>query len=406
MIRAIQVLLVCVFTAMLGLGIVSPIMPLYAKSLGATFVQIGLLSSAWSISRLVFTPPFGRLSDTRSKKKIIACGLATYMVVSILYTFAWDFTSLVSMRFLHGLGSAMAMPIATAYAAELAPEGSEGRFMGTMNFALFAGMGLGPFIGGYLTDAFSLSAPFYFMGALTALSLLLTLLFLPEERRRSKVGGRPRPSFRKVLSNRLLRAAFIYRVVGALGRGSIMGFLALFISGSTEIGGLAMPVSVAGLILSAGTTHPAGRGAERRGLRPPALRHQRLEHDGRPTGHLGGRGDGDARADGHRRHRGEEPRGGHHHGRLPERHEHRYDRGTPALRPHRGHRRPQLGVLRRRPHHPRGDSHLLRAPEDPVTPKSNPARRTCPKPRLPVSYSPHGGGLDLEMIGVSDSRRG
>lgn len=257
MIRTIQVLLVCVFTAMLGLGIVSPIMPLYAESLGATFIQIGLLSSAWSISRLVFTPPAGRLADTRSKKMIIAGGLAVYMVVSILYTFAWDFPSLVSIRFLHGLGSAMAMPIAYAYAAELAPEGKEGRYMGTMNLAMFAGMGLGPFIGGYLTDAFSLSAPFYVMSAMTALSLLLTLLLLPEERRRTAAERRPSPSFRKVLSNRLLRAAFIYRAVGALGRGSIMGFLSIFISGSPDIGGLGLPVSMAGLILSVGQVSTA-----------------------------------------------------------------------------------------------------------------------------------------------------
>lgn len=257
MIQAIQVLLVCVFTAMLGLGIVSPIMPLYAESLGATFVQIGLLSSAWSISRLVFTPPAGRLADKRSKRIIIAGGLATYMVVSILYTFAWDFPSLVSMRFLHGLGSAMSMPIAYAYAAELAPEGKEGRYMGTMNMAMFAGMGMGPFIGGYLTDAFSLSAPFYVMSAMTALSLLLTLLLLPEEKRRTTAERRPSPSFRKVLSNKLLRAAFIYRAVGALGRGSIIGFLSIFISGSPEIGGLGLPVSMAGLILSVGQVSTA-----------------------------------------------------------------------------------------------------------------------------------------------------
>ncbi len=252
MFHAIQVLLLCVFTAMLGLGIVSPIMPLYAESLGATFVQIGLLSSAWSISRLIFTPAIGRLSETRSKRKLMAVGLAIYMVVSILYTLAWDFISLVSMRFLHGLGSAITIPLALAYAAALAPEGKEGRYMGTMNLSIFTGMGLGPLIGGYLTDEFSLSAPFYVMSAMTALSLLLTLIILPEEKSRSPIVRRSTPSFRKVLSNRLFRAAFVYRVMDAFGRGSVMYFLSIFISGSSEIGGLGMAVSVAGLILSVG----------------------------------------------------------------------------------------------------------------------------------------------------------
>jgi len=238
-----------VFTAMLGLGIISPIVPLYAESLGATFVEIGLLSSAWSISRFIFTPPIGRLSDTRSKKKIIAAGLVIYMAVSILYSLAASFTTLLSIRILHGIGSAMSMPIALAYAAELAPKGREGRYMGTMNLATFSGMGMGPLIGGSLTDIYSMDAPFYFMAFLSALSLLLTLKFLPDERK-SRAEAVSRPSFRKVLSKRILRAAFIYRFVGALGRGSIFGFLALYISGPLESGGLGEPVTIAGLIIS------------------------------------------------------------------------------------------------------------------------------------------------------------
>jgi DHA1 family multidrug resistance protein-like MFS transporter len=252
LIEAIQVLLACVFTSMLGLGIIGPIIPLYAEDMGATFVQIGLLSSAWSISRLIFTAPIGNLSDRISKKKIIAAGLGVYAVISVLYVIAWDYTSLISIRFLHGLGSAASMPIAYAYAAEITPKGQEGRFMGKMNLALFAGMGLGPLIGGYLTDYFTMSTPFYVMGALTALSLLLTMAFLPDDSSRRGKAAKAKPSFRTVLSKKILRAAFVYRAVGALGRGSIMGFLSLYISGSVETGGLGLPVSIAGLILSVG----------------------------------------------------------------------------------------------------------------------------------------------------------
>jgi MFS family permease len=255
--RGIQTLLACIFTAMLGLGIIGPIMPLYAEGLGASFIQIGLLGSAWSVSRFIFTAPIGRLSDTRSKKKIIAVGLSVYAAVSILYALAWDFTSLVTVRFLHGLGSAMAMPVAMAYAAGLAPEGQEGRYMGTMNLAMFAGMGMGPFIGGSLTDLFSMSAPFYVMGALTAFSLILTLVFLPEEARQEGKVDRPRSSFRGALSNGIMRAAFVYRTVSALGYGSIMNFLSIYISGAPEVGGLGLSVSTAGLILSLGQVSSA-----------------------------------------------------------------------------------------------------------------------------------------------------
>lgn len=250
--RGLQVLLLTIFVAMLGLGIVGPIMPLYARTFGATYIQIGLLSSAWSISRFIFSAPAGRLSDSTGKKKVIVGGLFVYSVVSLLYTFAWDFNSLLFFRFIHGLGSAMASPVAMAYAAELAPKGQEGKYMGTMTLAMFGGMGVGPFIGGTLTDAFSLSAPFYVMCALTAMSLAFTTLFLPETQPRDPTHDKPRPSFRKVLSNRMLLASFMYRAVNSLGNSSIMGFLSIFMASTVLDGGLGLTATDAGTVLSVG----------------------------------------------------------------------------------------------------------------------------------------------------------
>ena len=250
--RAIKVLLLSVFVAMLGLGIVSPILPLYAESLGATYTQVGLLSSAWSISRLIFSAPAGRLSDSTSKKKVIVAGLLVYAVVSLMYVIAWDYNSLLSFRFVHGLGSAMTMPIAMAYAAELSPEGEEGRYMGTMNFAMFGGMGFGPLLGGSLTDLFNMSAPFYFMSGLTSLSLALVMLFLPELGSTTYTEEKPKTSFRRVLSNRILLASFVFRAVNALGRGAIMGFLSIFMTTTVLEGGLGLSVTQAGIVLSVG----------------------------------------------------------------------------------------------------------------------------------------------------------
>jgi MFS family permease len=175
----------------------------------------------------------GRVSDTRSKKRIIVSGLVVYVVVSILYMLAWDSASLLAIRLLHGAGSAMTTPIAMAYAAGLAPKGREGRTLGTLTLAMFAGWGLGPLIGGTLVDLFSMSIPFVVMGILNSLSLILTLVFLPEEVR--PAGDTPRPSYRRVLSNPALRAVFVYRAVITLGMSSLMGFLAIYISGSADV---------------------------------------------------------------------------------------------------------------------------------------------------------------------------
>jgi len=244
--RALQMLLFCVFTAMTGLGVVSPIMPNYATSLGATGIWLGLIYSGFSFTRAVLQTPIGRLADRRSKKKILCIGLGVYALVSLLYIYASSPLHLVAIRLVHGVGSAMVMPVAMAYAVELTPKGKEGRYMGYMSTAMFTGFGAGPLLGGYIYDWFSLSAVFYSMTALVSVSLLLTLIFVPEERSIRGV-RRPTVPFTKILSNRRLLGAMIYRIINALGRGSIMGFLALF-----AVQTLGISYSLVGTILSVG----------------------------------------------------------------------------------------------------------------------------------------------------------
>lgn len=64
--RAYRALFVAVFSALLGLGIVIPLLPRYAETLGATGLEIGAIFSGFSVSRALLMPVFGRLSDRRA----------------------------------------------------------------------------------------------------------------------------------------------------------------------------------------------------------------------------------------------------------------------------------------------------------------------------------------------------
>ncbi len=246
-INAFRVLLLSVFMAMIGLGIISPIMPNYASDLGASGVYIGLIYSSFSLSRAVLQTPVGRLADIFSKKKIIVAGLIMYTIISIVYTFVQTPEQLILVRVFHGIGSSMMMPVAMAYAMNLTPRGEEGKYMGYLNTALFTGFGAGPFIGGYIYENYDTSVVFNTMSVLVAISLVLTVILVPDEdslgmKRRDK----PVP-IRTILSNRTLGSILIYRAVNALGRGTIMSFLPLF---AVQILGLSS--TYIGVILSAG----------------------------------------------------------------------------------------------------------------------------------------------------------
>lgn len=245
--NAFRVLLLSVFMAMVGLGIISPIIPNYASDLGASGIYIGLIYSSFSFSRVILQTPVGRLADTYSKKKIIVAGLIVYTVISVVYTYVTSPEMLILVRVFHGVGSSMMMPVAMAYAMNLTPKGEEGKYMGYMNTALFSGFGAGPFIGGYIYENYSTRMVFNTMSVLVAISLVLTILLVPDE---ASLGMKPRQSpapIREILGNKTLSSILIYRAVNALGRGTIMSFLPLF---AVQILGLSS--TNIGIILSTG----------------------------------------------------------------------------------------------------------------------------------------------------------
>ncbi len=228
--RIFFVLYLTVFATIFGLGIIGPVMPIYADSLGASGIWLGIIFAAFSISRGIFMPIVGKISDERGRKKFILFGLAAYFVISILYPMASNVWSLTAVRLVHGVTSAIVIPIAMAYVGEISLIGHEGRAMGTINQAMFLGMGGGPLLGGILYQVFGFSAVFYPLSALSGLSFFLILFFLPEKKGLSMPRGSV--SYRKILKNKLLMGLMIFRIINALGRGGVMSFIPIYASRS------------------------------------------------------------------------------------------------------------------------------------------------------------------------------
>ena len=95
---------------------------------------------------------------------------------------------LIVIRMLQGVASAMIVPVAQAYAAEISPSGAEGKIMGIMNIALYFGLGAGPVFGGTIKDMFGIHASFGAMGITCLIGVVLSLSLLPGGQRRKHQG--------------------------------------------------------------------------------------------------------------------------------------------------------------------------------------------------------------------------
>jgi DHA1 family multidrug resistance protein-like MFS transporter len=171
-----------IFAAVTGVGIVVPLLPIWAHDLGASGLYVGLIFGGFSISRTFFLPYFGRLSDVKGRKPIILPGFFAYALISVAFIFSDAVNTLIIIRFFQGIASAMLMPVIQAYIGDITPQGREGATMGLFNMSLFLGLSLGPVIGGVIKDYFSLQASFICMGLLALLGFFLSLFLLPPTR--------------------------------------------------------------------------------------------------------------------------------------------------------------------------------------------------------------------------------
>jgi DHA1 family multidrug resistance protein-like MFS transporter len=218
-------------TAQLGLGIISPILPLYAKTFAATATEIGLVFTAFSVSRALLGPLVGRLSDRIGRRPLILGGLLIYTAVSVLYASAESLWMLGAFRLLQGIGSVMVTPIAQAYVGDLTPKGREGRYMNAFYSSQFIGMAFGPLLGGFIGGTWSYAAAFYVMGGLSMLSCLLVFLTVPVDqtaKERRWVKPKQIAPLRQVVSSDAVKAMLSYFITRGIWRQSFNAFYPLY----------------------------------------------------------------------------------------------------------------------------------------------------------------------------------
>jgi len=253
--KVFATLFFAIFVSVTGVGIVVPLLPVYAHELGASGFSIALIFGGFSLSRTFFLPWFGRLSDAHGRKPFLVMGLFSYFVISVAFVLAHQIHSLIAIRLIQGVASAMIMPVAQAYVGDITPEGKEGITMGGFNMSVFAGLSIGPLMGGVIRDVFGLNMAFVCMGALAFFGFCLAAALLPPVTgERIYAVGRVPVKWRLLVRDPMLVSLFSFRMVYTTCIGIIWGFLPVYANdafalSSSAVGLLVMlGVSVSGLI--------------------------------------------------------------------------------------------------------------------------------------------------------------
>jgi MFS family permease len=255
---------VAVGVSMIGLGIIWPLVPVYAVELGAGGLLLGVIIASFNVSKTLFSPFVGQISDKWGRKKFIVAGLFSYAVISIFYVLPSTAEMLIIVRFFHGLTSVLVVPIAMALAADIAPKPKLGLYMGTLNMSVMLGLGIGPALGGTIRDHFGMDTAFYAMGVLALLTCILVMIFIPPDAKPKGIQKIKKPySIKKMLSHRVVLGIFLMRFFAASGQGAVYTFLPILALQlkltSSQVG----IILTANIFLIAFLQRPCGRLADR-----------------------------------------------------------------------------------------------------------------------------------------------
>ena len=240
--KIFSTLFVSVFVTTMGAGIIGPLLPVYAHELGANAIQVGLIFAAFSLTRSIFVPFFGKLSDLRGKKPVLLTGLSIYCALSLLYSISNGIWHLIFLRLMQGFASAMILPVAQAYVGIITPETHEGRIMGLFNVSLYGGLSAGPVIGGIVKDHSSIRYSFLSMGLLALTGFLLCFFLLPPRKREPRLArGKDATPYLHLMKDFTIFSLFFFRVCFTICIGIMWTFLPLITTtrmgfSSTEIG--------------------------------------------------------------------------------------------------------------------------------------------------------------------------
>jgi EmrB/QacA subfamily drug resistance transporter len=125
-------------------------LPAIASSFHLSAIALSWISTAYLLATAIFLVPFGRLADIHGRRRVFMIGLWMYSIASLCAGSSFSGLMMIISRVLQGVGAAMILSTSTAILSAVFSAGERGKAFGYNVAAVYSGLSLGPFIGGFL----------------------------------------------------------------------------------------------------------------------------------------------------------------------------------------------------------------------------------------------------------------
>ncbi|HEY0528535.1 MAG TPA: MFS transporter [Gemmatimonadaceae bacterium] len=236
----LAVLIVTNFVDMVGLLMIIPLLPFYAREMGGGSLIVAILMGAFTAAQLLSAPLWGRFSDRYGRRPALLVGLTAAGCAYIVFAYATSIWLLLLSRLVQGAGGGT-VGVIQAYVADSVEPENRAKALGWLSAATNVGVAIGPALGG-IALKFGRPGPGLAAASLCLINIFFAWRFLRESRDLSEAHqAKPRAS-RTAITHVLThpgdtapRLIWIYAV--AMGAFSgLMAILALFLADRFGVG--------------------------------------------------------------------------------------------------------------------------------------------------------------------------
>lgn len=161
----------------IGSGMLTPILPLYATSFGASYGVVGIVLGSRGLGTILGDLPAGVLLRHVGQRRLMMIGLACIALCGLAMSTAQALWMLVLYGLLEGMGGALWNISRHAYLTDAAPAGQRGRAIATFGGIFRTGNLVGQAVGGLLAAWLGMRAPFAVYAVIAVITMLFPALF-------------------------------------------------------------------------------------------------------------------------------------------------------------------------------------------------------------------------------------
>ncbi len=234
------VLIITNFVDMVGLLMILPLMPFYARELGGGALIVAILLGTFTAAQLLSAPWWGRFSDRYGRRPALLVGLTASAIAYVVFAFATSIWLLLLSRVVQGAGGGT-VGVIQAYVADSVEADNRAKALGWLSAATNVGVALGPVIGSFALRM-GRAGPGLTAAALCLVNILFAWTYLKESRQLEPDSGKKPRASREAISRVVTHSAepasrliWVYAV--AMGAFSGMNaVLALFLADRFGVG--------------------------------------------------------------------------------------------------------------------------------------------------------------------------